>query len=203
MQGFIMLMIVLSLLAGCKTTTYNDKFGPRETELGETVDAPFQGMIEGARQNDPLLGQIYFAASGDDLSSESREELDRVAGEIANREGPVIIEGHADLRDEGRDRKTLGYQRALAVAEYLKTAGVWEERMVLHSFSDTRPAAHRGENPDNNQRVEIKMFRQGEGLSGKEAQRIYKKMINPPEEKPAQPLGALLFGAPAEATEKP
>ena len=166
--------IILLFLSGCGTLNDKELSRPSNVPLGATVRAPFQGMIANARQPDAVVGSVDFEPNQSELTLQNRQALDRVAVALNQRTGKIILEGHSDPVDKNRNKTMLGYKRALAVAEYLKTAGLWEERMVIQSFGDSRPiqANENGDGNPNNRCVVIKMLAQGEGMPGDDAVRI-------------------------------
>ncbi|HXK92816.1 MAG TPA: OmpA family protein, partial [bacterium] len=113
------------------------------------------------------------------LTPEAKAALDWIAQDIAQREGLVIVEGHADHFNTDEYNLRLGYRRALNVADYLKSAGVWDERLVIRSFGEARPVATNWIDSERakNRQVVIKMFAQGDGMSSKEAMRAYQKTL--------------------------
>ena len=195
-RSFLIALIV-GVFSGCQTVSNKDTFGSRTTRLGETVQDSFDVMIAHARPSERILGCVYFGFNQVELTEAKKVQLDSIARELSLRVGPVLVEGHADYRREERFNKRLGYERALAVAEYLKNAGVWDERIVIHSFGENRPAASNWSERDRglNRRVEIKMFAQGEGMLGEEAVRVFGSMIKDKVEAEAQPqFGIPLLG---------
>lgn len=137
----------------------------------------FQEMIA---ENDKIreVGLIYFDFDKSDLTKKSQEYLLLVSKELSQCKGPILIEGYADLINSNEYNEELGYQRAVKVADYLKTCGIWEERMFLKSFGETRPNCEEfsGDGQHKNRCVAIKIFPQNEAASGAEANRAYLHM---------------------------
>lgn len=171
MIRYFITFFVLFLAIGCKTTTDDALSFPPTPPFGQTIRASSEAMIQNAQQQNLVLGIIHFDNGKAILNYTAQDSLNRIAQKIATTEGSVIIEGHADLAPFEKDGDLLAKQRAEAVSIYLQSAGVWKKRLVIHNFADTRPA--KTENMSNirneNQRVEIKIYPQGEGMTGKDA----------------------------------
>lgn len=197
MQKFLTGMLLI-LVCGCQSTEYYGIWRPEETPFGEEVNRPFNDMINSAWRADDIIGEVYFEYDKDDLTDITKDQLQAFAYEINQRDGQVIIAGHADHNNTDLYNLRLGYQRALQVADYLRSAGVWGERIVIRSHGETRPAATNWTDSTRalNRRVVVAMFDQGEGMSGEEAIRVLnqKEESKAASEAPASPLENLLGG---------
>ncbi|MFB3787095.1 MAG: OmpA family protein [bacterium] len=187
-RAWILGMVVL-LLAGCETLTDKYLTRPAGEPAGAVMSAPFLDMIAGAAQPDPVVGQVYFDFDQALLTPAARRQLDGIAREVSRRPGLVIVEGHADHVNTDEYNKKLSYQRAMAVAEYLRSAGVWDERIAVHGFGEARPAASNWTDAGRvcNRGVVIKMFAQGEGMAGIEAGKVYQRMLTAKTKTAAEP----------------
>ncbi len=180
MKSTIRIILVGLLCVGCETMKSQ---APVETTdaapFGQSVETAFQTMARNAAQPETVLGYVHFAYDRDYLTPEAKAALDWIAQDIAQREGLVIVEGHADHFNTDEYNLRLGYRRALNVADYLKSAGVWDERLVIRSFGEARPVATNWIDSERakNRQVVIKMFAQGDGMSSKEAMRAYQKTL--------------------------
>jgi photosynthetic reaction center cytochrome c subunit len=79
-----------------------------------------------------LLGKILFAVGKNDLSGEAIQTIDAAAKSlVANPGVKVAISGYADKTGNPDKNLELGKQRAFAVRDALKGAGVAEDRILL------------------------------------------------------------------------
>jgi len=179
MKQLWILCVTVGFLAGCETLTDKNLTRPAEVPFGTETRTVFDGMIAEAAQPDPVIGQVYFDFDKADLTPASQRQLDEIAQVVNTRKGLVIVEGHADHINTDEYNKKLSYRRAMAVAEYLRSAGVWDERIAVHGFGETRPAASNWSEAGRvrNRSVVIKMFAQGEGMGGIEASQTYQRML--------------------------
>lgn len=198
MKRLLLLGPLVFIALGCETIETNQWSAHQSTSLRRVVQAPFEQMAENADPVDKEVGRVHFAYDKADLNSDARHQLDRIALELRQRSGAIVLEGHADHNNSDRYNLRLGYERALAVAHYLKSAGVWEERMYVRSFGETRPTASNWSEDGQmaNRIVIVKTFAQGEQFPGDEAQRAYKLLREVPDDEQAGPsmLESLLSG---------
>lgn len=182
------LLIIGLGLTACQTTAYQEKFDRMEPK-GASVRSPFDVMVANAEQPKLHIGSVYFAFDNAVLTDESKLAIRKYAQGVNQLNGAVIIEGHASYENTESYNQTLGFKRALAVAEYLRDAGVWEERLHIKSFGKSRPSAdnHDENFRQENRRVEIKMLAQGDFLNGKEAVQLQSKLTQPTQETSAAP----------------
>lgn len=176
MQTKLLLFLPLLLWAGCRATSNDGLVRAKADPLGSTVQSPFVTMIENARQPDPILGRIYFEYDKADLTESAKVQLDDIALQAARRNGMVIVEGYADHCNSDEYNIRLGYERALAAAGYLRSEGVWDERLVIHSFGESRPVTTNWKDLGRalNRCVVVRMYAQGEGAPGMEAKKSYR-----------------------------
>ncbi len=192
MKRYAILTMSIMFFSACQSVTNDALLRSSDDPFGATVKAPFVAMVENARQPDPILGRVYFEYDNAELTNIARQQLEAIAMQIARRGGQVVIEGHADHMNTDAFNKRLGYQRALTVAQYLRSAGVWDERIVVHSFGETRPATTNWKDLGRalNRCAVVWMFPQGEGISADEMTKAYKKMVSssPTETELASPI---------------
>ncbi|RJP33495.1 MAG: OmpA family protein [Candidatus Omnitrophota bacterium] len=176
MNRFLIGLLMFSCFLNCQSSTERGLIRLEGAPVEASVRAPFEQMIENARQPDLVLGAVYFDFDDSRLTDESKGILDRISHVINERSGKVIVEGHADHVNTDSFNKRLGYKRAFEVAQYLKSAGVWDERLMIRSHGENRPIATNwsDEGRAENRRVVIKIFAQGEGMSGTDASRVMK-----------------------------
>ena len=180
MKRTILIIMVAWFCGGCETTETQTAANVTETPaFGAQVQAPFDAMAQNAAQPETVLGSVKFLYDKDFLTPDAKTALDWIAQDIAQRDGLVVVEGHADHFNTDPYNLRLGYKRALNVADYLKSAGVWDERLVIRSFGEARPAATNWIDSERakNRQVVIKMFDQGDGMTAKEGVRAYQKTL--------------------------
>lgn len=177
------------LALGCETIETNQWTTYQSASLQRVVEAPFEQMAANAEPVDREVGRIHFAYDKAKLNADAKHELDKIALELKRRTGAVVIEGHADHNNSDEYNIRLGYQRAIAAAHYLRSAGVWEDRLIVRSFGERRPTASNWSDDGQmaNRTVIVKSFAQGEGMAGDESQRAYQLMREVPEEEQAGP----------------
>lgn len=176
----MLIILVAWYCGGCETAkTQTPADVTAAPPFGARVQAPFDAMAQNAAQPETVLGAVHFQYDKDFLTADAKTALDWIAQDIAQRDGLVIVEGHADHFNTEPYNLRLGYKRALNVADYLKSAGVWDERLVIRSFGEDRPAATNWIDSERakNRQVVIKMFDQGDGMTAKEGVRAYRKTL--------------------------
>lgn len=86
------------------------------------------------------LKQVYFAFNKASLLPQSFEELDRLAGLMADRKTmEVEIAGHTDNQGDATYNKWLSEWRAKAVAKYLEGKGIAMGRVKVLYFGGEKP----------------------------------------------------------------
>lgn len=106
-------------------------------------------------------GVVTFEENAAAIDADGQKTASALAGELRGRKTIVEIRGHASLAEaaEPLDKgMSLSFQRALAVAQELRTGGVeWEQIRVVAVGSGDRakPLARSAREHQNNQRVEI------------------------------------------------
>lgn len=193
MKQSIFIASLAILFAGCETMTVTEWTPQESRALERVVQAPFEKMVENARPVGLEVGRIYFEYDKSELTDEVKRDLERIAYELNRRQGTVVIEGHADHNNTDEYNMRLGYQRALAAAGYLRSAGVWEERMHIRSYGESRPSASNWSDGTRalNRAVVVKTFAQGDPMTGNESQRAYEEMMK--REKDTQPAPSLML----------
>jgi len=171
MKRFFILLLSLMLFSACQSTQPEGLRHSADNPFGAAVQKSFDEMAANAQPVDPIAGCIYFENNQSILTADAKAELDQIASILSSRSGSVIVEGHADGVSEKASNQRLSCERALAAANYLANAGVWEERLVVRGFGESRPAINNETEAGRalNRRVVVKTFAQGEGMTGKEA----------------------------------
>lgn len=127
--------------------------GAKVERVGEGIDVTFD-------ENNPdgSKAGVYFETNKYDISSNSRLALDKLQRIFAEYpETNILIEGHTD--DVGTDAHNLSLseKRAMAVSNYLKSAGVSSSRIVTKWYGENQPKVS-NDNASNralNRRVEF------------------------------------------------
>jgi len=84
---------------------------------------------------------VYFDFDRATIKPSETSKIDDVVRYLqANPTHAVQIEGHCDERGTEQYNLSLGERRALAVREYLVTAGIQPERVFTISYGETKPA---------------------------------------------------------------
>lgn len=106
------------------------------------------------------LNNVFFDLEKAILRAESKPELDRLFGILADRASMVIeVAGHTDTTGSDEYNMQLSRKRATAVAHYLIKKGVSQERISMKYYGETQPA-HSNETRSGrikNRRVEFKI----------------------------------------------
>ena len=164
---FMAVVLALTLTSGCsapKKATKEDvtksgtKPGLSEEELAKQraeQDARDRALREQAIRDQEArdraaaaeaaslkdLSRIYFDFDRAELSSEAREILGKVAGQLkASPKKTLTIEGNCDDRGTNEYNLALGQQRADSAARYLQTLGIDKKRIKTISYGEERPA---------------------------------------------------------------
>ncbi len=100
--------------------------------------------IEGRQQDHEKWKNqtVYFDFDKSVVKTSETPKVDTVASEFKSCDpnSDLLIEGHCDERGTSEYNRALGERRALALREYLITAGVNPERIHTISFGKDQPA---------------------------------------------------------------
>jgi len=84
---------------------------------------------------------VYFDFDRATIKPSETSKIDEVVSYLkGNPTHAVQIEGHCDERGTEQYNLSLGERRALAVREYLVTAGIQPDRVFTISYGESRPA---------------------------------------------------------------
>lgn len=123
-----------SLTGGERTTSELRAVEALKSELG-AVETERGTMIS-------LPGDVTFDFDEATIRPEARATLDRLAELIARSpEGTIAIEGHTDALGGDAYNQRLSERRAAAVAEYLVSRNVPEDRLATRGWGKARPVA--------------------------------------------------------------
>jgi outer membrane protein OmpA-like peptidoglycan-associated protein len=123
------------------------------TEVKESFGATLQALP--AR---PTIFLLYFVTGTDELTDESKGDLQRIFDELKRRPVPdVYVIGHTDTVGELRGNDQLSAQRAETVKGFLVGIGMPAERIQTAGRGKREPIVPTGDNVDEpkNRRVEI------------------------------------------------
>ena len=123
------------------------------SEVKNTFGATLQALP--AR---PTIFLLYFVTGTDELTDESKGELQRILDELKQRPVPdVYVIGHTDTVGELRGNDFLSAQRAETVKGFLIGIGIAAERIQTAGRGKREPIVPTGDNVDEpkNRRVEI------------------------------------------------
>jgi OmpA-OmpF porin, OOP family len=107
-----------------------------------------------------VLNNVFFDFDKAILKSESYPELDRVAETMENRPTLSIeISGHTDSVGPEQYNLGLSERRAEAVAEYLRSKGIANDRLIVKYYGETVPVEPNTtvEGRSKNRRVDFKI----------------------------------------------
>jgi outer membrane protein OmpA-like peptidoglycan-associated protein len=155
-QGAI-LGAVIGGAGGALIGNYMDK---QATEIDRDVEgASVERVGEGIRV--VFDSGILFSTGSSAITSASRYNIEKLAG-ILNRydDTNVVIEGHTDSVGREESNQILSENRAQAVANLLKTYGVYNNRLSPVSYGETRPVASNETESGRrlNRRVEVLIY---------------------------------------------
>jgi len=122
-------------------------------EVKETFGSTLQALP--AR---PTIFLLYFTTGTDELTEESKGDLQRILDELKQRPVPdVYVIGHTDTVGELRGNDQLSAQRAETVKGFLVGIGIAAERIQTAGRGKREPIVQTGDNVDEpkNRRVEI------------------------------------------------
>ncbi len=137
---------------------------------GTTHEGETGATLKAADGSDlPEMGPIYFEFGLEDLTAESRGNLDALAEKlVSNPELKVTIEGHADERGSSEFNIALGERRAEGARKYLIAKGAKEDQVRTISYGEERPVDER-QNEEAWAKNRRDQFRMGGRLSPQDA----------------------------------
>jgi outer membrane protein OmpA-like peptidoglycan-associated protein len=105
-----------------------------------------------------LQGNVLFASGKSTLLPGAQSSLNQVADALKSRDDTkILVEGHTDSTGSDVTNQALSKARADAVASYLVTRGLPQDRVTSAGLGSSRPVADNStaEGRANNRRVEI------------------------------------------------
>jgi outer membrane protein OmpA-like peptidoglycan-associated protein len=106
----------------------------------------------------PASFLLYFTTGTDELTEESKGELDRMLEELRRRPAPdILVIGHTDRVGSEPDNDRLSLQRAERVRSSLVAQGIAPERIKASGRGEREPIVQTADGVDEpkNRRVEI------------------------------------------------
>jgi peptidoglycan-associated lipoprotein len=85
------------------------------------------------------LSDIYFDFDSYAIKDQYKDKLMTLANKLLDSSSSVLVEGHCDDRGTDEYNLALGDRRARAVKDFLKAAGVPNQRIETVSFGEERP----------------------------------------------------------------
>jgi OmpA-OmpF porin, OOP family len=106
----------------------------------------------------PASFLLYFVTGSDELTEDSKGELQKILDEIKNRPYPdIFVIGHTDTVGDVEANDRLSAQRAERMKSYLTGSGVQDDRIRVSCRGERDPLVPTADNVDEpkNRRVEI------------------------------------------------
>lgn len=106
----------------------------------------------------PSKFTLYFVSGTDELTDESKVDLQRVLEELKQRPVPdIAVIGHTDTVGDNLTNDTLSAQRAATVKTFLIAIGIGADRIQVSGRGEREPVVPTADNVDEplNRRVEI------------------------------------------------
>lgn len=114
-------------------------FQGAESDVWPGADIDAVGVMGGAERV-ALPSEVLFEHDSDILAEGAGPSLDRVVSSVQWRlEAQVSVEGHTDDQGAEEYNQRLSERRARAVAAYLVSKGIEEERITTRGFGESRP----------------------------------------------------------------
>ncbi|MFH0944103.1 MAG: OmpA family protein [Planctomycetota bacterium] len=148
---------------------YSRKLEELTRRLEEAAEAnPLPGGVEGFNSGDGsytyrVTGDFLFDAGKAELKPSGKKTISEMAAILSQNDYKIEVAGHTDtdpvaksIKNWPRGNIELGAQRAIAVWEALKKAGIPESRMRVSSFGEYAPV--RPGDKDANRRVELRLL---------------------------------------------
>ncbi|WP_435101225.1 OmpA family protein [Arhodomonas sp. AD133] len=102
------------------------------------------GLDYAGRDHYPRRYTVDFA-SGTSLSETGERQVDQIAAIMARQPAyDAVVIGHTGTRGDPEANQALGLDRAEAVAQTLRDAGIATDRLETHSMGGAEPLEQRG-----------------------------------------------------------
>ena len=127
--------------------------GAEVQRVGEGINVTFND-----KNPDGSKAGVYFKTNVYDISPNSKLALDKLVKVFTQYpETNILIEGHTDNRGTDEYNNNLSQKRAIAVGNYLKSAGIAASRLTVKWYGESQPKVENSspENMAENRRVEF------------------------------------------------
>lgn len=163
-------IVLISGLAGCNKVYWakgeSTPTPPRVAEpvAEKKVEEPARTEEARGELREALLNlqRVHFPYNSATLLPSARKALGEAARVLSgNADVQLFVDGHTDLRGTEERNLQLGRDRAAAVARFLTSRGVPEERLSVSSFGKAQPLSSGDAVADHakNRRVEYRLMR--------------------------------------------
>ena len=152
---FILPAFVLSLIAGCSSTSDVIEESPPPQASSESVVEPAEPVQQAKEE---LRNIFYFDYDDATVRPDTRPIIEAHAERLKNSNQAIVIEGYADERGTEAYNRELGQRRAEAVKDLLVSMGVQSSQIETISYGEQNPQDS-GNNElawQKNRRVELK-----------------------------------------------
>lgn len=131
--------------------------------VNKTRSIPSEEETSNPPENFAIAIQIQFAYNSAELDASSKAVLNKIASALVKPNlinKSLVIAGHTDSRGSQAYNEKLGYQRAMAVSDYLAQPengieGVAKQRMQVISYGEAEPIDANDTEAAINRRVEF------------------------------------------------
>ena len=107
----------------------------------KTDNQPTSAPVAQSTNAFPDLGTVHFATDKADLTPEGQATLDKAADAMkSNPSVHLRLEGYTDSTGADTHNLSLSQQRAISVANYLKSKGIEGSRLTGDGFGPSNPA---------------------------------------------------------------
>lgn len=155
--GGVIIGAAIGGVAGGAIGKYMDK---QAAELDKQVEnAKVERVGEGIKIT--FNSGILFAFNSDELSAESKQNIQKMADVLKKYEDTnILIDGYTDNVGSDDYNQKLSERRAKAVSKYLKSMNVPSNRLGTRGFGEAQPVATNDTDPgrQQNRRVEVAVF---------------------------------------------
>jgi OOP family OmpA-OmpF porin len=116
----------------------NEEIPVSTSQLNDSIKQIFAPIME----KNVTLKNIFFNSNKSELLPNSFEELNKLANYLLKSKNTfIVIKGHTDNTGIEDENKKLSEARAKAVAEYLNTRGINEDRIKYFGYGSLKPIA--------------------------------------------------------------
>ena len=137
----INLLIVLIFISSCSTLNVTQESVSSENIITIETSGPKDDYINYDSQAVFANATIYFEFDKSNLTSKSIQTLRSAVNALKeNSSIKITLAGHADERGTREYNLALGQRRAEIVSDYLVLNGIQNQRIIVKSYGEERPA---------------------------------------------------------------